>query len=196
MDASTNGHDHDVSSTVTGADLAKELQAGAYWDYVSHVGADGRRRIFTMRALDLMELVFDGIIPLPLMRALDRLDAIRRLNEQEGPMAAMHQLTDDDRRDLSDLSRRYLLAASVSPKVVDKAVAACAPDEVSIAIIPRLVQFNIMTEGLTRSLPLTEGAADSFRRSEPAAPDPPASLGEPLRPEAVVVVDSPSAVDA
>lgn len=71
-----------------------------------------------MRRVDLMGLFFEGYMPTPLLRAVDRFQKMRVGIEQELALAdVLGSLTPEDRSAFLELLRRTAVAATIEPKL-------------------------------------------------------------------------------
>lgn len=165
--------------------------------------------IYRMRRVDFPTLFLEGIIPTPLLSAVDRLQDVRRRyanSVQQGNLAALGNLPKEDRDHFMELMRRCAVASVIDPRMTHSKKASLAdPDLVWVggySDVPgeEHLQFDGDTTttdlmgvwkavlGEADIVTLSDDEADEFRPRESPSDDPVVRDGNGLRPEAVVVV--------
>lgn len=151
---------------------------------------------FVLRRIDLATMFMEGMIPMPLMSAVDRLEAIRKRAMEEGP-GVFAEINESDRKAMDELLRRCAAAVCQEPKVVWE-----NPSETQLSVHElTTTQLVVIWKAVLKQtgVKITPDAdADMFRPHEPAAADPDRGGGHGVRAEAVVVAvpaSEPSAVD-
>lgn len=95
---------------VTARDVKR---AAKYFINVPGVG------LMKLRRADLPTLVLDGLIPLPLLGAVDNLSKMREIiATHEEPMTALSSMTKDDRESILELMRTVATVVVVEPRCV------------------------------------------------------------------------------
>lgn len=147
----------------------------------------------TARKLDMTAMFFEGLVPMPLLRAVQKMTGAA-IGEDPDPseIDRLGQLTDAEKADVLLLLRRHAVAAVVAPVVV-------LEDDGNEDHLP-VELFNLMDLmeiwGPTASIPkpkVTPVEAARFRPGATAQPGPAVPDGESVRPEAEPMAEAATA---
>lgn len=164
--------------------------------------------VFRLRRVDLPTLFLEGIVPTPLLAAVDRLQDVRRKVANDQVAAAFETLSAEDRSGFKELMRRCAVASVVDPKLTHSKRASLADpdllwvggvsdvpgehssetDEPGDVVTADLLVIWKAVLGETGIIIMSDDDADEFRSSEPELPVTAVRDGDGLRPEAVDVV--------
>jgi hypothetical protein len=140
----------------------------------------GGNRFVRCQWLDLPTMVMEGLVPMALLGAAQRMT--QGLSEVE----KLETMTPDERRDLLDMMRRFAIASVVEPKIVSAEADTGAPGTLPVTMLAFDELMLIWTKASVRPL-VGAAKARTFRGNggEPDAPDVP--HGVEVRPQPVVV---------
>jgi hypothetical protein len=168
---------------------------------------------FRLRRADLAILFMEGILPTPILAAVDRLQDMRRTfakstaaDESSKLTEALNGFSQEDRDTFLELVRRAAVAVVIEPRLTHSKRKALADPDVlwvgGISDVPGEEQdgeqrgdvdtVTLMTIwrsvlGEAGVVTMLDSAADEFRESESPVDDPVVRDGDTVRTEAVVV---------
>lgn len=183
--------------------------------YLLLVGPD---EWYRLRRADLPTLFFEGLLPTPILRAVDGFQRMRSQFQGDDIADALSQISAEDRAAFVELLRRAAVAVVMTPRLTHSKKAAAADDDLlwvggltdieseiqarqasglppleesGDVALPVLMQIwrAVMSEGGIVVMP--DDDATEFRPLEPELPVPPVPDERGVRSEAVVV-DSPA----
>lgn len=160
------------------------------------------------RGIDFSLMVVQGIIPTPMMQAVQRMSEMRDTWANKGPLAALEGLTEDDKRSFLDMIRKCAVMTIITPRVTDSKKAAQLdpdllwvggysdlpgegdrpePGDVPDTHLIRVYQYTTGEAGL---VVMEDDEADDFRTDESSADGATRAHGADVRTEAVVVASA------
>jgi hypothetical protein len=163
--------------------------------------------VFRMRRVDISMLFMEGLIPMPLLGAVDRLESLRRKVGETNQISSLADVSPEDIRNFNEVMRRAAVIAVIAPKLTHSKKASLAdpdlvwaggysdlPDEAHLSeqdgdITPTdlMIIWRAIC-GEAGIITMSDDEADEFRSDESQSHDSPVRDGDGLRTEAVVVV--------
>lgn len=155
--------------------------------YFLQVGEFG---LFEMKRVDLPTMMWEGIIPTPLLAAVGKLEKMRgKLTAKPtDPWAAMDDLSREDRDQIMELMRRAAVAAVLTPKLTHdpEAVSDDVLDVADLNTTDLIVIWKAVL-GEAGVVVLSPDEAATFRQSKSPVPAEPVHDSDDVQPPAVVV---------
>lgn len=165
----------------------------------------GRDEWYRLRRTDLPSLFLEGIIPTPILRAVDTLQDFRRNVAADNIADALGNLSKEDRDAFLELMRRCAVSCVIEPKMTHSKRASLADEDLlwvgGISDVdgegnedqrgdvetPVLLTIWKAVLGEAGIVTMSDDEANEFRESESESPDSLVRDGDGVRTEAVVV---------
>lgn len=165
---------------------------------------------YRVKRLDLPSLFMEGIIPAPLLAAVDRLQDVRRRFHDGDAIGAMDAMAPENRAQMLELMRRCCVAAVLEPRMTHSKAAAQADEDLlwiggysdvdadqklgqpvqeEDGDVPKPYMMTVWRAVLGEAglVVMNDEAAEEFRESEPGTHAAAVEDGNGVRAEAVVV---------